>query len=338
MPTLAEALTVLVVLVGGAILLIWWLPLLGHEVGQFLGASIVGARYDYIPLGPLVVSRGPDGRALRLHLRRFPCDSVLPGPRGSARAQLMTATLAGPLVLLLFGSVGLAIVATGRGMPGGFWSPLVVFLLALFTTITGVALLLPWRPYGVPSDGLRLISILRNTASGDRWIALRRIARQSDDGVRPRDWEGANVAAIGEAGDGSIDDVSGTLTLYWHHLDAGRDDEARVQLERARLAASVRYLPGVIAKLVALEVAYQLARTETDPPLALADLLGSAAVGRASLQRALSAILLLYADFAAAEKAAEEGLGYLNALRPGFAQMERDLLLALREEARQRRS
>lgn len=329
-----DLITAVAVLLIGPFVLIWWLPHLVHETGHALAARAVGARFDYFPLGPILIARDARGPRVRGQLLRFSCDAVLP-LADHARTQLLVVTIGGPVASIGFG-IALALVGlredVGRALP---FAPLVLLIGAFYTVSHGVMALFPWRPYGVPSDGRRLLSLIR--ASGRRWIAIRIIAAASDGGARPRDWPIARLRDMVRPSDGSTDDVAGALALYWHFLDDQRIGEARMCLEQARAAASRRYMSEQSMQVILLESAYLEARYGADPRLAGEHLLGSAFFAPAMLARAVAALLLVYAYWDGAEETAEAAKQDLRGLRPGFARMEHDLLSQLADEARARR-
>ena len=218
-----------------------------------------------------------------------------------------------------------------------FLAPLALIGVGLFMALHGAIQLLPWRPYGVPSDGLRILSLVRGTASGRRWIALRAIVSRSEAGTRPRDWPVDELNTLAQSSDGSIDDVSAALTLYWHLLDNGRLDDARNCLEQARAAASQHYMTQLPGQLVLLELAYIEARIGVDPAVAVSNLMRSAYIAPATLGRVVAALQLSYARFEDARQTAEAASTDLSGLRPGFALMEKDLLADLVGEAERRR-
>lgn len=332
---MADLVIALVVLFAGPVLVVWWLPFLVHELGHALTARAAGAGFDYIPLGPFVMTRPNGAVRLQRQIRRFSCDSVLPSP-ARARAQLLATSLGGPAANVVLG-VALLVVGFASGV-GEVWflAPLLLILVGLYMAMYGVALVLPWRPYGMPSDGLRVLSLLRNSRSAQRWMALRVVASRSEAGTRPRDWPDAELTSLVQPSDGSIDDVSGALTLYWHLLDGGRLTEARTCLEQARAAASQHYMLQTAGQLVLLELAYIEARIGSDPAVAVANLMRSLFIAPATLARVFAAVQLSYANFADAQRIAAGAGKDLRGLRPGAALMEKDLLAELTNEAQRR--
>jgi hypothetical protein len=298
-----------------------------------VAARLAGAHFDFIPLGPFVVVRG-ERPALRWQIRRFACGATL--PRGTpARRQLFVAAAGGPLANI---ALGLGAAGLGFAGAGGTWhflTPLALILSGTFCALHGLVFLWPWRPYGVPSDGVRLLSLLRNTSSARRWIAIQSITGLSEQGVRPRDW--LHLDALIAPSDGSTDDVAGALTLYWHLLDSHRLAEARTCLEQARAAASQHYMAQVNSQLVLLELAYLEARAGTDPALAVKNLLDSRFIAPAALARVIGTIQLSYGRFANAQQTAEAARNDERRMRRGYALMERDLLSSLIDEAQRRR-
>jgi hypothetical protein len=332
---LLDLLTGLVVLFAGPVLVIWWLPYLVHELGHLMGARLAGAQFDYIPLGPFMLTpRGP--RRLRRQIRRFACDSTVPTPSHS-RWQLLMATVGGPALNIAVGVTLLVIGFLGDLGRSAFLAPLVLILVGLFMTMHGIIWLLPWRPYGVPSDGLRLWSLLAGTRGGRRWMALKEATAWSEADIRPRNWPVEVMSRLVVQSDGSIDDIAAAVMLYWHLLDSHRLTEARACLEQARAAASQRYMAQLNGQIVQLELAYIEARLGPDPAVAVRNLMQSAFIAKATLLRVFAAISLAYADLDGAEQAATAATGELPALRPGYARMESDLIVELVEEAQRRR-
>lgn len=333
---MADLLTGILVLFAGPVLVIWWVPYLVHELGHLLGARFAGARFDYVPLGPFVLPGTHGHRQLRLQIRRFSCDSALPTD-GHTRPQLFTSSLGGPVLNIGLGVALLAVAFLGDTGRSAFLMPLVLILVGMFCALHGLLFLLPWRPYGVPSDGRRLWSLLAWTPSGDRWMAIKEALTASESGVRPRDWRLDVMDRLVVPSDGSIDDISAALNLYWHLLDSGRLDKARACLEQARAAASQRYMSQLNGQIVLLELAYMEARSGPDPAVAVQHLVQSAFFAKATLLRVVAALSLSYSDLDGAEKAAAAAMRELGALRPGYALMESDLLTQLTDEAQRRR-
>lgn len=331
-----DLLTGLVLLFAGPVLVVWWLPYLVHELGHLLGGRLAGAHMDYVPLGPFVLLRSRAPSRLRRQIRRFACDGAVPTP-GHARIQLFAASLGGPALNIGLGAALLAIGFLGDVGRSAFLAPLVLIVVGLYMALHGVIYLLPGRPYGVPSDGRRLWSLLVGTPSARRWVALKEASALGEAGVRPRDWPPEVTSGLVMASDGSTDDIAAAVNLYWHLLDSHRLAEARQCLEQARAAASQRYMAQLNSQLVLLELAYMEARHGSDPAVAVRHLLQSAYIAKATVLRVLAAISLSYADLDGAEKAVMAAKGELLALRPGYAQLESDLLDELIDEVRQRR-
>src|SRR4029077_7983679 len=238
---MSDLLIGLAVLILGPVLVIWWVPNLVHEIGHFAAALIAGARFDYVPLGPFVLLPKTVPGRLRWNIRRFPCDSAFPSA-GHASSQLFVSSLGGPALNIGLGVLLLAIAFLGDVGRSAYLTPLVLLLVGMFTALQGLMWLLPWRPYGVPSAGLRLCSRLTGSRGGRRWLALKEATAQSIAGVRPREWPADVMRDLVVASGGSPDAIAAAVMLYWHLLDSHRLTEARACLEQARAAASQRYM------------------------------------------------------------------------------------------------
>jgi len=310
--------------------IIWWIPYLVHELGHFAGARVAGARFDYIPLGPFIAPRHIPNRPIVLRVVRRACDATLPS-ESAPSAQLAIATAVGPLANLLVGAA-LIVLAVGVTTPETLTQP-ALFAVGFFVFLHGVVHLVPATPYATPTDGRRLLDLLRGTGSWRRWCAIRVIARRSDDGIRPRDWSPQQLAELVTASEGRIDDVDAAITLHWHLLDVGRFDDAELCLRQAMAAAGQRSMTAQTAEVIRLEVAYLEARRGADPQVAVSNLLRSRFLARASLLRVVAAVQLRFNFFKEARATISQARSGLAGLRPGYAALETSLLDDLEREA-----
>lgn len=309
------------------------IPIYAHELGHVAAAKLVGASFEYLPLGPFIRIHDATGPRWLRRWRRGACAATLPVDAERASTQLAIAAAGGPLLNVLVSAalvVGGVFYATSA-------TQFVIVTGGILGLMASIGFLIPGKPYGAPSDTARLLAFVRGSPRWRRWVALRRIATATEHGVRPRAWDQGLVQTLVQESDGSLDDVSAALSVHWYFLDLRELSSARLALERARVAASRHYVKELNARIVLLELAYMEARFGEDPAQAARDLFRSAAIAPATLMRALAAVQLSYSYFREAEALARAGLADMRLLRPGFAKLEHDLLTDLIEEVDRRR-
>ena len=206
-----------------------------HELGHLVSGLLVGFRFSFLAIGPLLLERTPSNR-FRLALNRFPsffggAAATYPVDTNVLASRFARVVAGGPiasLILAISAGAGLAILSPSvpRLRMELEWLCLISFLIFLGTII-------PIRNGPFVTDGLRVLRILRRGDHGDRELALITLTGSQFGGIRPRDWDYSLIGLGLQLHDGSIFECQMYLYSYFHALDAGSFDEARNSLHHA---------------------------------------------------------------------------------------------------------
>jgi len=304
-----------------------------HELGHWLAATAVGFRVAGWRVGPLAGMRTPLGWRLRLSPLSLAGGLLVPEPvRPEAlRRRYTVVVLGGPAAhLALAGVLWATAAVTGR---------LPVSLTAATVLATGLANLVPvtLRPGDRWSDGRWLWAWAFRPALAAQRVAVGSLQLALAAGVRPRDWDRGWVllAVGGPRRPADRAQVAGCLLGYRRALDQGDVDEAAGLLTRAFAGRGV--LPQRVRAALAIEAAFFAARYRGDSGLA-SRLLESEgrrpwAVLEPDLQRARAALHLAEGREVEAVHACDRALVALDGRAAGLAALDRELVLAMREEA-----
>lgn len=272
--------------------------------GSLIMGAVLGYRFHFAAVGPLMVARTPQGRLRLMRSTAGWCPKLLVLPVDERRPRLRQVLfrLGGPLGLLLLSPTGLALSVYGH-FPVARW----------LGVVAGAWLLLSLLPLSEQAEGTKLLLLLRG---GPRALSFceRLLGPAAYDllgaaeaaGQRPRTWQGALIARAS-----AWAPVYGSLWGYFWALDRGEVGHAGAYLDRAlRLLASGMAVEPRVRKAVRVEAAFFLARYRRDADTARAHLQGS----RLELAepwhqlRAEAAILLTEGHHPAARLRAEEAL------------------------------
>lgn len=229
-----------------------WLFVVGwHEGGHLVGGWATGGRFLLWVAGPLMVRRSPAGlkfvlnRTVNLAGGLAACLPRLPEMMTPRRAAVMIA--GGPLSSLVLAVIALWVAALLADAPGRIGPARgVAQHVAMFTAgLSGLIFLvtaLPGTAGGFKTDGKRVVDLLRGDYRSDQEAAMLVLTTASLAGVRPRDFPPALVSRATALRDGSLFDVYGHLTVYYHFAD--RKDWAQAQecLDHA-LAGEAQIVP-----------------------------------------------------------------------------------------------
>jgi len=230
-------------------LLLFFVSVAGHELGHHLAGLAVRFRPYLIVVGPLAIWR--QGNAYRWGRHRLhynPLGLVMCYPVGSRGLRTRYALLVGggPLanllvaVLCLAGAVALndpRPAATWLGsiadlVPRNFLSVLLSFA-ALLNLFLGIGSLSPGRARLWETDGQQLLELLVGGTLAERRVLGILLSSNTPAGVRPRDWDAAQVESLLALRDGSTRDVFANFLGYYHALDNGRVERAGELLDLA---------------------------------------------------------------------------------------------------------
>ncbi len=297
-----------------------------HELGHLLGGRLVGFHFVLLIVGPFKVQRV--GRQLHfgwnrhLHLAIGLAGS-LPKDHRHLRRRMLLMVAGGPAISLLFAGLALYFLL--------YVEPWLQGMMALFGAMNSAISLLTLLPIstGLPSDGSRLLLLLRGRPAAARWcaaLALSYIACNQ----RPRTWDRTLLAAALAVPDGSLDDVSSHFLAYSADLDRG--DSAAAAHHLAYALTNRQAYPAALQPALFLEAAY-LAAQQGDAPAAriwLDQAAGAAFIEPHIRARVAAAVLLAEGRHREAATASQAGLTSLAHHYYGpEADHERDMLHAL---------
>ena len=297
-----------------------WLAAAGfHELGHIIGGWMGGGTFMLWMVGPVMVQRTPAG--IRLAWNRsvnltggmavcIPMDQaqVTPG-----RVAVMIA--GGPLASLL---LGIAILVTVSWFGGGAVSAPraiaqnIVVLIGFMSLLVFLATAMQGAVGGFKTDGKRVFELLRGGQHSKQEAAMLVLTAAGLAGIRPADYDPTLVAAATSLRDGSLFDLYGHLTVYYHAADRREWSAAQSHLDYV-MAGAEKVIP-YVRDVVRCEYAWLLA-TQTEDIAAARAWLESA--GRldfdpATRLRAEAAVLLGEGDHSEATVKARAGLHALE--------------------------
>jgi hypothetical protein len=208
--------------------LAWWLVVAVHELGHLVGGWLVGGRFLLWAVGPVIVQRTPEGFRVAWN-RNF---SFFGGVAACLPLDVARATPRSVAVMVCAGPLAsLALVVTALWMAAWLssaaepvtlaraWAQNVALVVAALSAVVFVVASWPSQGGGFKSDGRRVFELLRGDARSDQEAALLALTTLALAGVRPADYEPALVRRALALGDGSLFDLYGRLTVYYHAAD-----------------------------------------------------------------------------------------------------------------------
>jgi hypothetical protein len=240
-----------------------------HESGHLIAGVAARLRPCLFIVGPFMLERLETGWRARFNTV-FPLTGgmvgCLPRRSESLRQRMFVLVAGGPAASFVLGVGGLVLVRylyhPGR-MAGG---AAIAFTLALTVAVgslaVGLIALVPGQGHGFPSDGARLLALLRRGPTADAELALTTVAGASIAGQRPSQWDSVLVQQMLVLPLDSPHGVGARLLAYVHELDRGRVDEARRYLDDALAHRDV--LPAMSRPTLLLHAASFAARFERD--------------------------------------------------------------------------
>ncbi len=187
-----------------------------HESGHVLVGLCAGFRFS-----SMRVSRIQFDRRFRVSISRgrgigaSGSASMMPIKSDKLVPRAIAMVLAGPIANFATGYAVLLLPVTKGFFSGGF----------IFCSIFGgAANLMPFRHRSMPSDGTRLLSLLRNPAPAERSLALAKLNDDVHNGVPPGSLSPDFLAKALAVRDASLDTVVahsiGYAVAWWQHDDA----------------------------------------------------------------------------------------------------------------------
>lgn len=344
-PGLGAELLLAINLTAALVVVVLVATIVAHELGHLLLDVLLGFDVVAITFGPLQLvridvgwRRTIDREKLAWGATQRAMVAACPRTPDGLRARHAAAVAAGPLAALAVAGVTAVLAAALGSLPLAAASA----VSAAFTAYD----LLPFgeRGDGTWSDRRWLLCWLKHPERAIHRLAVGSLRVRRAQGTRPRDWgddRWIDLAAGGREPPATADDVRGCQLAYYAALDRGQVERACELAERTH---AHRHLTGRASRpLVAAELAFCLARFQADPAAATRLLSEVEAEGLAraprDAERARAAIHLAAGRPAEALAACDRILEVPPAHRPvstGMGAMVRELVEAMREEARRR--
>jgi len=255
----------------GAILLmvlsipVAWLLVVGwHELGHIVGGWLMGGRFMLWVVGPIMLRATPAGlkwsrnRSVNMGGGMAVC---MPTEAAKVTPQRMAVMiLGGPVSSVVL--VGVAAWVASLLLPLQ-WAVVHNFLMlsAILSAFIFFATILPFVAGGFKSDGKRAWDLLRRDAHSEQEAALLILTAQGLGGCRPSEYDSTLLDRALALKDGSMFDLYGWLTAYYHRADRGEWAEAQACLDRV-LAGEEKLVP-YLKDVIRCEYAWLLATQTT---------------------------------------------------------------------------
>jgi hypothetical protein len=190
---------------------------------------------------------------------------------------------------------------------------------------------LPTIYKGFPSDGMHVISLVRDNHGTVRNVIVVALIMALQDGIRPRNWDAALVDGMLAQRTGSLDDALANLYGFYYANDSGQMERAGQLLDLA--VAQQEGLPTVFHRVsVRLEAAYFIAfhRQDANTSRGWLERAVGGGVEEQTRLRAEAAVLLAEGKILDAVGKAEAGIVAVRSSKdPGGSISERDWLEAI---------
>ena len=194
-----------------------------HELGHVVGGLCTGLSFAELRIGPLHFQRpfriswysgvgaATGGWAV-----------MAPAKKDHLRLRALALVAGGPAANLLAGGIAFLLPPFDQ-----FFSDIFI----LVSLGAGLGELLPFRTEVAVSDGIRLWMLLRNRASGERWLATMVLGNELRSGVLPEALSADYLAKAVAVRDGSVDTVTAHAIAYSAAFHLHKDAEAGQLLE-----------------------------------------------------------------------------------------------------------
>jgi hypothetical protein len=208
--------------------------LAAHEAGHLLAAWLAGFRLSLFRRGQSTARKLYSSDALRVGAL-----SLEPRKLDHLARRLCFLALGGPLTSLL---LPVLVETYGRMRPVSFVAAFAGHVFSAISVLLGVAELLPETGKGSFSDGARILMLLKNDASAQRWLSIVQLQLALDRGEHPRMWDETLVARAAAVDDDSRDAVAGRWLAYLWAAERQDITAATKYLEEALAAPASAYV------------------------------------------------------------------------------------------------
>ena len=233
-----------------------------HEIGHLLAGYWVGFELHLFIIGPFQIVR--EGNVFRFQLRRGlglfnGLTASLPAEQENIRRKMLLFAGGGPiasfLTFLIAGTTFIWLINQGDLYRQLAWPWELLFILGAFSFTTFLSTMRPGMyPNGFPTDGGRILILLRNGERAIGWCAQVFLNKADISGQRPAEWSHQLIDLATLAQEHSLDALMGQLMAYYWALDKGDITQAEQHLlaaNRERL-----YVSGGFKLKVMFECAY----------------------------------------------------------------------------------
>ncbi|MEM7336164.1 MAG: M50 family metallopeptidase [Chloroflexota bacterium] len=253
-----------------ALILMQIMASLIHELGHLLVGYWVGLRLHLFIIGPLQIinERGQLHFRVRRGLGIFNgLTASLPVSEENIRRKMLWFAFGGPLASLIMacasGGLFFWVVQNQNWYDRLAWPWELILILGAFSFATFLSTLRPGiYPNGFPTDGGRILILLKNRERAVGWCAQVLLNKADMAGQRPSTWESHLIEQTTIEQEHSLDALMGQLLAYYWALDRGDLSRAEQHL----LAANRErfYVSGGFKLKVMFECAYFYARFKQD--------------------------------------------------------------------------
>ena len=323
-----------------ALPVIWLLVTAVHEAGHLVGGWLGGGRFLLWCVGPVMVRRTPAGihvswnRSVNVAGGMAACAPLETARMTPGRMAMMIAggpVASGWLTATMLGLASWLIDWENPFSKGHAILQNIAILTSLLSFLIFLVTVVPMAVGGFKTDGRRIIDLLRGDRRSEQEVAMLMLTTASLAGLRPADYNPALVAKASSLGDGSLFDLYGQLTVYYHAADRGDWLGAQAHLDRT--VAGMDQIVPFVRDVVRCEYAWLLATQSGDAACARAwlETAGKLELEPATRLRAEAAVLLAEGKAREAKEAATRGMEALEkkSLSPVKSPFAADALAAL---------
>jgi hypothetical protein len=305
------------------ILVYGYFSILAHELGH-LGFAI-SQKFDVraIAVNRMILSRSAKGWQLRWARRPFAGGflSSVPRSEDALNKRMFMMILGGPVASLLFAGISMLpwLLQGWTGKTELAWLTAVLSAISLHAAILNTV---PMKTSYGSTDGRRMLDLIQNNRSGQRYAAIYAFNSNLHQGVRPSDVDPGIIERALAIPEKSSDHVSALLIAYRVELDKGALPQAANYLDEA--LQMHLYYPEMLRATLLLEGAYFEATVRNQADVArhwLSQIQETVMTSEISLLRAEASVLIAEGDQSGALAKAMEGLILAKAdrLMPGIA-------------------
>src|ERR1035438_6255479 len=199
----------------GGYLAVWLLILAVHEAGHLIGGWVVGNKFFWFRIGPVVLYRKLGRFGIKQEWKvPLTSSSIWPMRLEGLRRNVVIMLLGGPLASILFGALAVAILQPY--VRGAEMVQPAAWLVLPLSLLLGIYTLIPYCPFRMPTDGYAIRRFFVDRSNTERQYAAAILREAYDYGVDPCEWDPAMVHLMASRLDETIDFLSSAyLAFVW---------------------------------------------------------------------------------------------------------------------------